>query len=216
MNDTQSTEEVRAERDFLYRRMTDRSGAEYVGLSSTAMVRAAMEGRSEAEEWPRDRGDLGRCERTYEAAPAHLAERMRPVLERFRGQVAELEAERRRGAEEARKAAIASGELEESYEFVQPGAQVRLKVSSVLADEIGHDTAATPGEAEFDLMVELHELLQGALGEVVVDAEVQDVMGERADPYRTKVLVSSADVCGGAPLWVSASELAPAESAVGG
>lgn len=39
------------------------------------------------DDYPRDPGDLDRCERTYAAAPPHLQERMLPVLEEFRAWV---------------------------------------------------------------------------------------------------------------------------------
>jgi hypothetical protein len=62
-----------------------------VGLSSSAMVLAAMTGTDPKWE-PFDVYDLNRCERTYERAPEHLRTAMWPILLRFRAKVAEYHA----------------------------------------------------------------------------------------------------------------------------
>jgi hypothetical protein len=74
-----------AERDFLL----DRSGPYHldVGLSSAALVKFALTGVPPAHR-PMDASDLGRCERTYAAAPEHLKARMHPKLEFWRASLA--------------------------------------------------------------------------------------------------------------------------------
>lgn len=69
--------------EYLLDRMT--WGAGKTGVSSDAMIRAALGG--ELVEWherPRDGADLGRCELAYDLAPKHLKKRMRPMLRQFR------------------------------------------------------------------------------------------------------------------------------------
>lgn len=88
--------EAEAERDFLVARMVDRrDGVSWVGISSDAMTVAAITAQRVREvDWPRDRGDLWRCEETYRRAPAHLQARMLPILERFRAHVGKRYPER--------------------------------------------------------------------------------------------------------------------------
>lgn len=86
--------ELRAERDFLLSRLSyydhrydgHRFEASFVGLSSNAMVHAAITGEATPREIdypPRDRGDMGRCERTFQRAPEHLKPAMAPYLDDF-------------------------------------------------------------------------------------------------------------------------------------
>lgn len=77
---------ITAERDFLLARSLH-SDHTWVGLSSTAMLNQALTGAARPDEYPRDRGDLGRCEETYRRAPVHLQLAMLPTLELFRRMV---------------------------------------------------------------------------------------------------------------------------------
>lgn len=78
---------LEAERDYLLH-MPE-------GLSARNMILCAITGKRPDEgDWkdsytPRDRGDLGRCERAYELAPDHLKSRMRSIID---GWAAALEA----------------------------------------------------------------------------------------------------------------------------
>lgn len=73
-----------AERDFLIARFLNPAEHDY-GISSDAMIREALGGDPvRPGEYPRDRGDLGRCERAYERAPEHLQRRMLRRLSSFR------------------------------------------------------------------------------------------------------------------------------------
>lgn len=55
----------------------------WVGASSDALLRYAVEGGAQPDRWPLDEGDLDRCRQTVERAPEHLAVEMRPWLARF-------------------------------------------------------------------------------------------------------------------------------------
>lgn len=62
----------------------------WVGLSSDAMIVAAISGRApKLTCWPADRSDLERCEETYRRAPADLQQLMLPILEEFRTWISE-------------------------------------------------------------------------------------------------------------------------------
>ena len=74
--------ELEEESNFLLRWLGG-FNAELGGLSADAMTVAAFYG-TEPTHAPSDRGDLGRCELAYEAAPPHLQKRMLPILERHR------------------------------------------------------------------------------------------------------------------------------------
>lgn len=81
--------ELQAERDFLLLRLVG-SSADWVGISSNAMLCAAITGdRVSGSDFPRDKGDLGRCEETYRRAPDHLKPAIAPILAGFRLLVAE-------------------------------------------------------------------------------------------------------------------------------
>ena len=106
-------DQVQAELDFLAARARAehlRDRASDVGLSSQAMLLYALglldrprapgrgtrghgyrswSGAECGHDYPSDEDDLGRCERTYAAAPAHLQPRMLPVLDEFRAWVRE-------------------------------------------------------------------------------------------------------------------------------
>lgn len=73
----------------------DGSGANFrkdrcTGVSSDALAWFAVGRRDEPaeHEYPRDRGDLAACERTYDMAPDWLKQRMAPVLMKYRVAVA--------------------------------------------------------------------------------------------------------------------------------
>jgi hypothetical protein len=74
--------ELEAERNFLLL-FIDGFPARLGGTSAEAMVVAALRGH-EPTRAPGDTGDLGRCERAYEAAPPSLQRRMLPILEKHR------------------------------------------------------------------------------------------------------------------------------------
>mgnify|MGYP000169624775 CR=1 FL=1 len=62
-----------------------------IGLSSAAMLRWAVLCHLDDEfhgSLPRDLGDLGRCERAHDLAPAWLQRRTAPLLEAFRAHLA--------------------------------------------------------------------------------------------------------------------------------
>lgn len=56
------------------------------GLSADALTLVAFRG-GRPHSYPRDKGDLGRCERAFNAMPAHLQDRARPLLEAWRAEV---------------------------------------------------------------------------------------------------------------------------------
>lgn len=89
--------EIRAERGMLLRRLVadHEHDSTLVGRSSTAMLIAAFYAARPSFR-PYDVYDLNRCERTYEAAPEHLRERMLPMLMEFR-RIVEAEAAERGG-----------------------------------------------------------------------------------------------------------------------
>lgn len=79
-------------RDFILAREDLRnSRPRCTGESSDALAMYAvgMEGEPSPRDYPRDRGDLEACELTYRMAPAHLQERLLPVMEKFRAHVEE-------------------------------------------------------------------------------------------------------------------------------
>jgi hypothetical protein len=54
------------------------------GVSSKAMAWAALGWSPDVgHAMPYDSGDWGRCVRTYEAAPPHLQDRMRPIMDLY-------------------------------------------------------------------------------------------------------------------------------------
>lgn len=57
------------------------------GISSNNLLGYAFGEALRQEDYPRDHGDLGRCERLYTKAPRHLQRRMKPVLEVWRAYV---------------------------------------------------------------------------------------------------------------------------------
>lgn len=84
--------EILAERDFLAARFLRTPWWVHDhGISSDAMLREALGGApvDPQLEYPSDHDDLGRCERLYATAPAHLRPRMLPLLEDFRRRVGE-------------------------------------------------------------------------------------------------------------------------------
>lgn len=82
---------IAAERDFLLARATAGPDAAWIGTSSNALVLAAIHetGMPPSGQWPRDKGDLGRCEETLSRAPEHLKDMMRPIVERWQRHVSE-------------------------------------------------------------------------------------------------------------------------------
>lgn len=86
---TRSAAELVAERDFLLARVP--GDASWVGLSSQALVMAAINGdpMPSSFDWPSDEHDLARCEATLRRAPAHLQVILRPWVERYRRHVSE-------------------------------------------------------------------------------------------------------------------------------
>jgi hypothetical protein len=85
---SESADELRAERDFFLRRAIYGDWT-WVGLSSNAMLAQAVTGADRPTEYPRDSADLARCEKTYELAPEHLKPRMLRTLGLFRRMVKE-------------------------------------------------------------------------------------------------------------------------------
>lgn len=88
----QTTKELIAERKYLLRWFNG-FNAELRGRSADALTVFAYYG-GEPHSYPRDPGDLGRSERAYAAMPPHLQERALPLLEKWRSDVAEVEAKR--------------------------------------------------------------------------------------------------------------------------
>jgi hypothetical protein len=78
----QSIEELVAERKYLLRWFNG-FNAELTGLSADALTIYAYYG-GEPHNYPRDKGDLGRCERAYAAMPPHLQKLALPLLEKWR------------------------------------------------------------------------------------------------------------------------------------
>lgn len=101
-----------AERDFIAYRALARSDYKQprcYGMSSDALAlyavgigpRPTVPGRPSSpggrvwkdeecgRDYPHDEADLAACQRTFDMAPAHLRERMRPVLDEFTGWVRE-------------------------------------------------------------------------------------------------------------------------------
>jgi hypothetical protein len=78
----QTVEELVAERKYLLRWFGG-SNAELTGLSADALTRFVYYG-GEPHRYPLDKGDLGRCERAFEAMPAHLQKLALPLLEKWR------------------------------------------------------------------------------------------------------------------------------------
>ncbi len=79
------TEQLQAERDYLLKWLR----GELVGASACCMVGYAFgDGEPGDFWWPSDRGDLGRCQRAFDQAPAHLKERMEPLLKSYRENLA--------------------------------------------------------------------------------------------------------------------------------
>lgn len=61
------------------------------GISSRAMALAALGlGDTTDHDVPRDMGDWGRCLTTYEAAPPHLQQRMRPIMDNYARRLRQL------------------------------------------------------------------------------------------------------------------------------
>jgi hypothetical protein len=88
--------ELEGERDYLLRWLGG-FHAELGGLSADALSRVAFAVVTDpGDDYPRDRGDLGRCEHAYEAMPPHLQKRVLPLLEEWREFVAEKERSRGR------------------------------------------------------------------------------------------------------------------------
>lgn len=58
-----------------------------VGISSDNLLRYALTDEINPRDYPRDHGDLGRCERLYAAAPRHLQRKMKPILDEWRDAV---------------------------------------------------------------------------------------------------------------------------------
>ncbi len=59
------------------------------GKSSDALALYAIGGPEPTErDYPSDHSDLDACERTYRMAPPRLAERMQPVLDKYRAHIA--------------------------------------------------------------------------------------------------------------------------------
>lgn len=71
------------EANFLLARLRDRDDYRWIGLSSDAMVVAAITGE-EPTERPYDAWDLGRCMVTRAVAPASLHEAMDRMIEHWR------------------------------------------------------------------------------------------------------------------------------------
>jgi hypothetical protein len=68
--------------EFLYDRQIN-GDWQTVGMSSNAMLAAALEGHCSPERDPMDMADLNRCRRTYNGAPAFLQRRMKPILDQW-------------------------------------------------------------------------------------------------------------------------------------
>lgn len=83
---------VTEERDFLLRRVELSLTGDYadeVGRSSNALVVYAFGGPEPTTfNYPHDRGDLARCERTRAVAPASLHQRMDYLLAKYREHLA--------------------------------------------------------------------------------------------------------------------------------
>lgn len=82
----QSIEELVAERTYLLRWFNG-FDAELRGLSADALTLYVYYG-GEPHHYPRDKGDLGRCERAYAAMPPHLQKLALPLLEKWRDDIA--------------------------------------------------------------------------------------------------------------------------------
>lgn len=77
---------LRAERDFLATRIGRWPNRDQ-GASSDQMIVTALLG-GDSDYYPRDLSDLGRCERTYASAPRSLQRKMKPMLDRYRTELA--------------------------------------------------------------------------------------------------------------------------------
>lgn len=89
--------QLRVALDFLYaRQVADGPGIKFTadrvrGTSADALAwyGAGARDAPTEDEYPLDNDDLGACERTYAMAVGQCAERMLPVLEKYRAAVAE-------------------------------------------------------------------------------------------------------------------------------
>lgn len=83
--------DARAALEFLYARQAHDGpgvrldGGRCRGRSADALAwyGAGVRDEPHRDEYPRDRADLAACQRTVDMAPSHIAERMRPVLDRY-------------------------------------------------------------------------------------------------------------------------------------
>ena len=90
MKQEQTKDELVAERNYLLRWLGG-FNAELTGLSADALTLYAYYETDPGPNYPRDKGDLGRCERAFAKAPPHLQKLMLPLLEKWRENLADSE-----------------------------------------------------------------------------------------------------------------------------
>lgn len=143
-----TTEELRAERDFLIDRHYRRAPHDYVGASSTALVLLALDGTVPTVA-PADRDDLRRCLNTCAIAPGHLQQRMAGQLAEWTEELTAKEQAAREARAAARAEAIADGSLAGDWTFVSVGETVAVRLTQdlvldLLMEELDAVGSGTP------------------------------------------------------------------------
>jgi hypothetical protein len=149
---------VAAERDFLLARMFAQPSHEYVGISSNALVEVAFHGGQTVER-PRDESDLGRCENTFAMMPAHLQQRVKPLLQTWRADITKVAADRA-----ARRTAAKADEIARHDGFVK-GAKVEVLLSDWLVRTLSSEGAT-------DLALSVAQLIKD--GKAIVEAQLAE------------------------------------------